>query len=155
MVSDCQLGEPGRAFPRFSTASVRGAIVAAGLSLGLAALGGCGQGDLCETSYVDICVPNPNHVATANPRPVFAPASTAVAPPGGGVAPMGGVAPAAGSVPRGAVPIGDPSTFADVDDKQCRSYGLTFGTHDYADCRIRLSAQHRGLDPNAGTTQPR
>jgi hypothetical protein len=39
-----------------------------------------------------------------------------------------------------------------VDDKQCRSYGLVFGSHDYADCRIRLSAQHRGLDPNIGTT---
>jgi hypothetical protein len=29
---------------------------------------------------------------------------------------------------------------------------LVFGSHDYADCRIRLSAQHRGLDPNIGTT---
>ncbi len=45
---------------------------------------------------------------------------------------------------------GDPSLFADVDDRQCRSYGLTFGSRDYADCRIRLSAQHRGLDPNLG-----
>ena len=53
-----------------------------------------------------------------------------------------------------AVPYGDPSTFAEVDDKQCRSYGLVFGSHDYADCRIRLSAQHRGLDPNIGTTAP-
>jgi hypothetical protein len=49
-----------------------------------------------------------------------------------------------------AVPYGDPKDFADMDDKQCRSYGLTFGSHDYADCRIRLSAQHRGLDPNIG-----
>jgi hypothetical protein len=50
-------------------------------------------------------------------------------------------------VPQGGS-LGDPATFADTDDKQCRSYGLKFGTHDYADCRIRLSAQHRGLDPN-------
>jgi hypothetical protein len=49
---------------------------------------------------------------------------------------------------------GDPAAFADVDDKQCRSYGLIFGSHDYADCRIRLSAQHRGLDPNIGATTP-
>ena len=53
------------------------------------------------------------------------------------------------------IPRGDPSTFADVDDRQCRSYGLTFGSHDYADCRIRLSAQHRGLDPNIGSSAPR
>jgi hypothetical protein len=54
-----------------------------------------------------------------------------------------------------AIPRGDPSTFAEVDDKQCRSYGLTFGSHDYADCRIRLSAQHRGLDPNIGAPAPK
>lgn len=58
------------------------------------------------------------------------------------------VAPAA-AAPTG-VPRGEPAAFADVDDKQCRSYGLTFGSRDYADCRIRLSAQHRGLDPNIG-----
>jgi hypothetical protein len=68
------------------------------------------------------------------------------------------VAPAAVSpmVPAGSGPAavgrGDPADFADVDDRQCRSYGLTFGSHDYADCRIRLSAQHRGLDPNIGAT---
>jgi len=60
------------------------------------------------------------------------------------------VAPAA-AAPAG-VPRGEPAAFADVDDKQCRSYGLTFGSRDYADCRIRLSAQHRGLDPNIGAT---
>jgi hypothetical protein len=54
-----------------------------------------------------------------------------------------------------AIPRGDPGTFADVDDKQCRSYGLTFGSHDYADCRIRLSAQHRGLDPSIGAPVPK
>lgn len=58
------------------------------------------------------------------------------------------------SVPHPAISYGDPKDFADIDDKQCRSYGLTFGSHDYADCRIRLSAQHRGLDPNIGTTMP-
>jgi hypothetical protein len=56
----------------------------------------------------------------------------------------------AGATPAG-VSLGDPGSFADIDDKQCRSYGLAFGTRDYADCRIKLSAQHRGLDPNAGT----
>jgi hypothetical protein len=73
-------------------------------------------------------------------------------PYGGPVGAIPYAAPAGGT--SSAVPFGDPSTFADVDDKQCRSYGLAFGSHDYADCRIRLSAQHRGLDPNSGTTTP-
>lgn len=37
----------------------------------------------------------------------------------------------------------DPAKFADVDDRQCRSYGLTSGTAEYADCRVKLSGQHR------------
>jgi hypothetical protein len=28
------------------------------------------------------------------------------------------------------------------DDVQCRSYGLTYGTGDYAQCRATLDAQH-------------
>lgn len=34
----------------------------------------------------------------------------------------------------------DPNKFAGKDDEQCRSYGLTPGTHDYADCRLKLSS---------------
>ena len=37
----------------------------------------------------------------------------------------------------------DPAKFADADDKQCRSYGLQPGTQPYADCRIKLSGQHK------------
>ena len=93
----------------------------------VAALGGCSQPINCSVTYRGGCVPGPEA-----PPVVVAPLPS-------------------GSEPvRPAVPLGDPSTFADVDDKQCRSYGLTFGSHDYADCRIRLSAQHRGLDPNIG-----
>jgi len=44
----------------------------------------------------------------------------------------------------------NPDKFADVDDKQCKSYGLTYGTPEYADCRLRLSAQHQGVEPTAG-----
>ncbi len=87
-----------------------------------------------------------------------APAGTIqpVTPPAAPVAP----APARPDLPPAAaapvtIPRGDPSTFAEVDDKQCRSYGLTFGSQDYADCRIRLSAQHRGLDPNIGSPPPK
>ena len=38
----------------------------------------------------------------------------------------------------------DPNKFADTDDKLCQSYGLQFGTLQYADCRVRLTAQHQG-----------
>ena len=41
----------------------------------------------------------------------------------------------------------DPNKFADADDKLCQSYGLKFGTSEYADCRVRLSAQHQGAEP--------
>jgi hypothetical protein len=37
----------------------------------------------------------------------------------------------------------DPKKFEATDDKQCQSYGLTPGTTPYADCRIKLSAQHK------------
>jgi hypothetical protein len=84
------------------------------------------------------CAPGTASPASASPTV----ASPAVASP----------AIASPVVTPGTVGRGDPSAFADVDDKQCRSYGLAFGSRDYADCRIRLSAQHRGLDPNIGTT---
>jgi hypothetical protein len=34
----------------------------------------------------------------------------------------------------------DPNKFADTDDKLCQSYGLKFGTSEYADCRVRLTS---------------
>jgi hypothetical protein len=86
----------------------------------------------CVTGPAEAAPETPVAVSPAPMSPV--PASPAVVTPG--VAPV-----AAGR--------GDPGEFAAADDRQCRSYGLTFGSHDYADCRIRLSAQHRGLDPNA------
>jgi hypothetical protein len=113
------------------------------LALGVGALSGCGT-QPCDTTYRGGCMGGPavqpSVTAPSSPPPAPVVAAPAVAPP-------------AAVVPTApAVPYGDPSTFADVDDKQCRSYGLTFGSHDYADCRLRLSAQHRGLDPNVGTT---
>lgn len=105
--------------------------------LGVFWLNGCDRPTECSgENYRGGCVvgaPSPVVVTPTAARPVEGPAPAA--------------APAA-------VGRGEPSDFADVDDKQCRSYGLTFGTHDYADCRIRLSAQHRGLDPNIDTTAP-
>jgi hypothetical protein len=102
----------------------------------LAVLSGCSQPAACSSTYRGGCV------ETTPPQPVpYNPPPPAAAPPQA-------VAPAPSSVPQGGVPLGDPARFAAMDDKQCRSYGLKFGTHDYADCRIRLSAQHRGLDPN-------
>lgn len=44
----------------------------------------------------------------------------------------------------------NPDKFAAADDKQCKSYGLTYGTPQYADCRLRLSDQHRGVEPTIG-----
>jgi hypothetical protein len=101
-------------------------------------LGGCSDPVNCSgLDYRSACVPGPAEPAPARP----AAANPATIDPAtispGPVAPPG-------------VGLGDPGQFADVDDRQCRSYGLKFGTHDYADCRIRLSAQHRGLDPNIG-----
>jgi hypothetical protein len=109
------------------------------LALGVGALSGCSQPVHCSGgNYRGGCVAgtevpssvSPSYVSPAYAAPAAAPASARPA----------------------SIPLGDPSTFADVDDKQCRSYGLTFGSRDYADCRIRLSAQHRGLDPNIGAT---
>jgi hypothetical protein len=114
-------------------------LAAACLVLGAAALGGCSDAVNCSTVYRGGCVPAP--VATA-------PATAAPASPV--VVRADTAAPAGVSPGSGGVGYGDPATFADVDDKQCKSYGLVFGSHDYADCRIRLSAQHRGLDPNIG-----
>jgi len=40
----------------------------------------------------------------------------------------------------------DPKKFEKVDDEQCRSYGLVFGTPEYADCRVKLeSARKHGV----------
>ena len=44
----------------------------------------------------------------------------------------------------------NPDKFADADDKQCRSYGLAFGTPQYADCRLKLSGEHKGAEPVVG-----
>jgi hypothetical protein len=44
----------------------------------------------------------------------------------------------------------DPAKFAEADDKQCKSYGLEFGTQPYATCRMELTAQHQGQEPNIG-----
>jgi hypothetical protein len=44
----------------------------------------------------------------------------------------------------------DPVRFATVDDRQCQSYGLAFGTNEYAMCRQRLAAQHQGQEPGVG-----
>jgi hypothetical protein len=122
-------------------------MLASGLVMAAAMLSGCSDpancygGDYrggCIAGAVPTTAPAPAAAATG------APVSAVTVPPPPSARPTG---PAAA-----AVPYGDPAAFADVDDKQCRSYGLTFGSHDYADCRIRLSAQHRGLDPDAGAT---
>jgi hypothetical protein len=44
----------------------------------------------------------------------------------------------------------DSNAFAAVDDQQCRSYGLAFGTREYAECRERLAVQHHGPEPTLG-----
>jgi len=107
----------------------------------VAALAACSAPSNCSgTTYRGDCLVGPDVPATVTP----AAASPAQVTPESAVA--NPVAPAAAGVA-----FGNPADFADVDDKQCRSYGLTFGSHDYADCRIRLSAQHRGLDPSIGS----
>lgn len=107
------------------------------LTATLALLGACTQPMNCTETYRGGCVAGPPQPMSPPPAAVVEPMPAPVPPP-----------PPVAAAP--AVPYGDPASFAAIDDKQCRSYGLTFGTHDYADCRIRLSAQHRGLDPNAG-----
>ena len=123
---------------------------AMGLAFGVAALvAACTYSDSnvprCVVAFRGACEPGPGASLDATPQPSPAVASPAVTSPSA-------ASPAAASRP--AVPLGNPADFADVDDRQCRSYGLTFGSRDYADRRIRLSAQHRGLDPNIGTTPP-
>jgi hypothetical protein len=125
------------------------------------ALGACSSSVDCSGgNYRGGCYPGTAIPASASPA-VASPAvaSPAVARPSvanpsvvsPSVASPSVASPGVGAATTGR---GEPSDFADVDDKQCRSYGLTFGTRDYADCRIRLSAQHRGLDPNIGTATP-
>jgi hypothetical protein len=115
------------------------------LILATVTLGGCTQAVNCSGGvYRSGCAAGPEIPV----QPVAAPLTPAASVPAS-VSPAP-VSPAQVSAP--AVPYGDPAKFADVDDKQCRSYGLVFGTRDYADCRLRLSAQHRGLDPNTGAT---
>jgi hypothetical protein len=130
------------------------------LAGGLAMLGACSTPVGCSADYRGGCVPETVSAVPATPAaaiPGASPAAVIPAASPAGASPAAtrpaGTSPAATS--PAAVRLGDPSEFADLDDKQCRSYGLTFGTRDYADCRIRLSAQHRGLDPNIGTTPNR
>jgi hypothetical protein len=115
------------------------------LALGMAALGSCSDPVNCSGgNFRNGCVPGPVGLAATKPSTVV---PSAISP--GTATPSTATS---GTVSPGTVSLGDPSQFADVDDKQCRSYGLIFGTRDYADCRIRLSAQHRGLDPNLGVS---
>lgn len=44
----------------------------------------------------------------------------------------------------------DPADFSAVDDKNCRSYGLAFGTSEYAACRVQFTQQHRSPEPVVG-----
>jgi hypothetical protein len=112
---------------RLAANTVATSIFVVCLAIGIASLGGCSSPTDCGGgNYRGGCMPGAQMPYATSP-------------------PVGG--------PAGVV-RGEPSAFADVDDKQCRSYGLLFGSHDYADCRIKLSAQHRGLDPNIGSTTP-
>jgi len=130
---------------------VKSSMIAACLTIGLAALGGCNNpADCSGGEYHGGCVPGaggPSATSPAIASPV--PVSPAAGSPAA-------VSPSVGRASAGTANVsrGDPSEFADVDDKQCRSYGLKFGSRDYADCRIRLSAQHRGVDPNLGVAAP-
>jgi hypothetical protein len=130
---------------------VKPSIIVACLTLGTAAaLGACSNaGPGCSVTFRGGCVPN----TASSTAEIPAAATPAVTGPAGAAPAV--ISPAA-ATPAGTSPaamrLGDPSEFAVVDDKQCRSYGLAFGSRDYADCRIRLSAQHRGLDPNVGPT---
>jgi hypothetical protein len=133
---------------------VKQSIMTACLILGVASLSGCSSSVDCSGgNYRGGCYPG-TPIPAPSPAATPAPASAAPRNPAGAnpaVASPAAAAPAAGAATVGR---GEPSDFADVDDKQCRSYGLKFGTRDYADCRIRLSAQHRGLDPNLGAATP-
>ena len=120
---------------------VKAWMVVALLALGMAALGGCTEpADCSGGDFGGGCVSSTGaSVAAASPGTTRVLASPTT------------VAPTASPPATGR---GDPSAFAVEDDKQCRSYGLIFGTWEYAQCRIRLSAQHRGLDPDIGATTP-
>jgi hypothetical protein len=48
----------------------------------------------------------------------------------------------------------DPDKFADTDDKACRSYGLSPGTSEYADCRIKLRANTKPVCSNSSDQAP-
>ena len=127
-------------------------LIVACVALAVSALSACTQPVDCSGgNYRGGCFPGTALPAAATPA-VATPAAVSPAAASSATSSPATAAPA-GAAPAG-VARGEPSEFADVDDKQCRSYGLTFGSRDYADCRIRLSAQHRGLDPNLGTTTP-
>jgi hypothetical protein len=139
--------------PRRPENLAKSSMIAACLIVGLAVLGGCDHpADCSGGEFRGGCVPGAGGPPPPRPPAVSAPAasppvaSPPVASPTAVSPPLGRATPSANR--------GDPGDFADVDDKQCRSYGLKFGTRDYADCRIRLSAQHRGLDPNLGAATP-
>jgi hypothetical protein len=135
-------------FASWHAAITKPSIIAAWLALCATALGGCDHPalDCSGPNYAGGCVHGPVTTSRESP-PVVKPAAVSPATP----APAAAVPLSSGST---SVSRGDPYDFAAVDDKQCRSYGLTFGSRDYADCRIRLSAQHRGLDPNVGAATP-
>jgi hypothetical protein len=44
----------------------------------------------------------------------------------------------------------DPNDYASEDDRNCKSYGLSFGTPDYAACRVQFTQQHRSPEPVVG-----
>jgi hypothetical protein len=141
----------GRAWPLVLEEVMKPSILLGCLTLGTAALGGCTHTVDCSGAvYRSDCLPGTEIPAIASPA-TATPAAAGAAAATPATAGPATKSPAAGSSTSW---YGDPSLFADVDDRQCRSYGLKFGTHDYADCRIQLSAQHRGLDPNLspGTT---
>jgi hypothetical protein len=137
------LGQPAR-LPWGRSPRCR-SILSVAAALGLVTLGGCSNDSIdCSGGgvYRGGCMS-----AAKAPAGTIQPVAPAAVPVPPVPARLDSASTAAAPV---TIPRGDPSTFSDVDDKQCRSYGLTFGSHDYADCRIRLSAQHRGLDPNIG-----
>lgn len=117
---------------------MRSWIIAGCLAVGMGALGGCSQPANCTGGvYGGGCLSSTGvSVAASSPMPP------------GTAAP--GIAPPSAAMPAAAPPAmeqGNLSPLDAADDRQCRSYGLTFGTWDYAQCRIALSAQHRGIPP--------
>ena len=130
---------------------VKQSIITASLILGVASLSACSSSVDCSGgNYRGGCYPG-TPISAASPA-AASPAAASPAAASPAVSRPAVTSPSAAAPATGAATVGrgEPSDFAAVDDKQCRSYGLKFGTRDYADCRIRLSAQHRGLDPNIG-----